>query len=454
MNSIQSAYTAITNLFYGDINNLLETENKEQKIPTNSNDPTFTTTQGLVTDSQETENDESKPTEKNLSKFLEACKRGDSLDRFLNDPVTMFEFIKHQDENGNSGMHLAAKKGFLTVIKEIDSYSLNPNAGRSFRNQQGAYPVHLAAENGHIKIVEYFEKDPYFTINCEDNKGETPLDYATREEKIEMVKFLLNSTRTNPSRIDNNYEYPIHRAARQNRISIARLLISKEPHLLYAKNKNGETPLDIAIKCYPEDIEFMQKIFNPLEGTFHVNLEKYSPLHIAILNYDVHAEKGIDQYLKELIESTLSSEEKQKEINDALYLAIRKDLLHPFDDKSVFPSLFENGAILHYEIIQEAKKTKDRVFIMHYLSEACKYGRPEHLKPFFTDSDYPVVELTDKDGNTVLHFAAINKRADIIEFLLDRGGNIIINDKNIKGHSPEDCAIMAGRNENAKLLKT
>ena len=105
-------------------------------------------------------------------------------------------------------MHYAADYGYFEVVKHLAPQLKHKNKP----NLQGYTPLHLAAKNGHHKIVEYL-------LDFVDNPNEptknypktTPLKMASQNKHSETVKVLLDKIceRFKSSSIDiiNTLEY-------------------------------------------------------------------------------------------------------------------------------------------------------------------------------------------------------------------------------------------------------
>jgi len=52
---------------------------------------------------------------------------------------------------GKSPLHLAANKGHLSIVE----YLVNQKADINAKNQDGNTPLHYAAANAHLSVVEY-----------------------------------------------------------------------------------------------------------------------------------------------------------------------------------------------------------------------------------------------------------------------------------------------------------
>ena len=51
-------------------------------------------------------------------------------------------------------------------------------------------PLHFAAQNGHLSVVEYLVNQKA-DLNAKNNKGYTPLSLANERRKMEVAEFLI-----------------------------------------------------------------------------------------------------------------------------------------------------------------------------------------------------------------------------------------------------------------------
>ncbi|TXG55176.1 hypothetical protein EZV62_020432 [Acer yangbiense] len=122
------------------------------------------------------------------------------------------ELLVLLDEEENTALHCAASIGYRKGVRyllEIDSN------GAFKRNKKGLYPLHLACENGHVKIMkELFKKWPDPTeFLC--NKGRSILHFAAKSGKESAVRCILKEKGMDKlvNRMDKDGNTPFHLAA-------------------------------------------------------------------------------------------------------------------------------------------------------------------------------------------------------------------------------------------------
>ena len=120
-------------------------------------------------------------------------------------------------------LHFAAENGHLSVVE----YLVNQKADISAKGKYDLTPLHFAAENGHLSVVEYLVNQKA-DINVKTNDDWTPLYYSYRYGDLSVV--------------ENPYCY-YHYSYNFGVFS----------------EKNGKTPLGLAIQCGKSNVvEFLK----------------------------------------------------------------------------------------------------------------------------------------------------------------------------------------------------
>ena len=85
--------------------------------------------------------------------------------------------------NFSTPLHNAANNGHLSVVE----YLVNQKADINAKDEYNSTPLHSAAQNGHLSVVEYLVNQKA-DINAQDRLGETPLGKARESNVIEYLK--------------------------------------------------------------------------------------------------------------------------------------------------------------------------------------------------------------------------------------------------------------------------
>ena len=99
------------------------------------------------------------------------------------------------DENGDSLLHLASKRGHLDIVRTlVEVYHCNPD----LVNSNCATPWHIACQNCHISVLPYLlsmtSAQVDHILRYSDNEGESLLHKACR--KVFCTLFTKNFTLT------------------------------------------------------------------------------------------------------------------------------------------------------------------------------------------------------------------------------------------------------------------
>ncbi len=129
-----------------------------------------------------------------LTKFLELITTGENIaldSKAMNNVqkgATKLNFSATNKEE-NTPLHLAAKEGHVEIVdvmlKYVEKLTINAN------NIRGNTPLHLAAINGHVDVViKLLERKFEVDLNNRNRQGQTPLHFVTTKCYPDVVKVL------------------------------------------------------------------------------------------------------------------------------------------------------------------------------------------------------------------------------------------------------------------------
>ncbi|KAF7818548.1 ankyrin repeat-containing protein ITN1-like [Senna tora] len=154
--------------------------------------------------------------------------------------------VNEVNELGETPLFVAAERGHIDVVNELLPFA--SNEGLSFKNRSGYTPLHVAASQGHQAIVQVLLNHDPELIHTFGQSNATPLISAATKGHAEVVDLLLER---DPSMLElsrSNGKNALHFAARQGHARIVKSLLRKDPQLTRRVDKKGQTALHMAVK--------------------------------------------------------------------------------------------------------------------------------------------------------------------------------------------------------------
>ncbi|WP_257264031.1 ankyrin repeat domain-containing protein [Endozoicomonas sp. ONNA2] len=148
---------------------------------------------------------------------------------------------------GTTALHLAACWGRTDcLVTLLDKMKVAVDVNVKTR-KDGATPLHMAAQNGHLETVKVLLKKYQTSVNEKMNDGCTPLHLAARNRHKEIVRAFMEIA---PLRIqvdvtNDNGDTVLHEAAREGNTEIIKALLKIDSSM---RNKDGETALHLAAR--------------------------------------------------------------------------------------------------------------------------------------------------------------------------------------------------------------
>ncbi|WP_353273595.1 ankyrin repeat domain-containing protein [Wolbachia endosymbiont (group A) of Agelastica alni] len=163
--------------------------------------------------------------------------------------------IDAQDKDGKTPLHFAAQEGNLDMVQ----FFLNRGANIKAKDMYGWTPLHFASAYGKFDVVKFF-LDSNINIRAKDRYGDTPLHLAAQNnDKSEIVESFLDSDANNINDRTNNGWTPLHVAVQGNKPSTVKLLLGRGADI-EVKDTCGQTPLDLATqKGYTDIVKILEQ---------------------------------------------------------------------------------------------------------------------------------------------------------------------------------------------------
>ncbi|KAK7074366.1 hypothetical protein SK128_009451 [Halocaridina rubra] len=395
--------------------------------------------------------------------------------------------ITAKDEDGYTPLHVAVANGNEDIVKELIKFmkSRNRNTRDVFnvKNNMRKTPLHFAARTGNLDILKVL-LDAGVDVIAKDKDGYTALHVAIASEKDKVIQELLNFEKIKQDYIadllvakNNIGKTVLHFACHVGHLEVLKVLLGSGADIL-AKDKDGYTPLHVAIAAGKEDIVYELIQFGkatkrntadsinasnnmrktPLHFAAHTghlrisemlldagavitakDKDGYTPLHVAIAAEKEDIVRKLMQFIKnrkENLHSLLNARNKIQKtpLHFAVHtgnMAILKLLLDA--GANIFAKDADGFTPLHVAIAVE----KDAV--VQELLEVNKYRNHN-----ITD----IINATNKIRKTPLHFAAHTGHIGIFKRLVDAGSNITAKDED--GFTPLHVAANVG---NEKIIQ-
>ncbi|MGL5029329.1 MAG: ankyrin repeat domain-containing protein [Wolbachia pipientis] len=187
-------------------------------------------------------------TQLDLNEQLLAAVQGEDF-RKVKDLVSRGASLDAKDKEGKIPLHFAAQEGSLGMVQ----FFLDRGANIRAKDMYGWTPLHFASAYGKFNVVKFF-LDSNINIRAKDRYGDTPLHLAAQNNnKSEIVESFLDSDANNINDRTNNDWTPLHVAVQGNKPSTVKLLLGRGANI-EVQDIFGETPLVIATRAGYKDI--------------------------------------------------------------------------------------------------------------------------------------------------------------------------------------------------------
>lgn len=304
----------------------------------------------------------------------------------------VLRFIDTQNRDKQTALHLAAERSFCDCVKILLRYKCQVN----ITDQEGKTGLHLCCGSSQDVATEIQTTIVVSNlishggkVSIKDEDGLTPLLHTAISGRIDSAKILLEEGADISSK-DSKGLTALHHAARNHQSNYIKMLV-KAGLSVDVKDKKQLTALHHAILCN--------------------SLDAVKTLCLC----------GADIYMEDT-EGRKYTEYANMYDSQAILLWLAKK----------YPTLYIN---------EESKET-----IIHYLASQ---GLPDVIRILLQTGHYKV-DVRDEDDKTPLHYAAINCREDVFEFLVNFGADIDARDG--VGATPLHFAVRWGSEAIVKYI--
>jgi len=352
-------------------------------------------------------------------KFIEALKN--NQDHKAIELIRTIDNISESKdkENGKSVLHFAIEYGRLQVVRYLIQ-TLGADIEDTSRGK--TTPLHLAAENDHLEIVEYLIAQGA-NIEAKASFDNTPLHLAALKGFLAIVQSLSEQG----ANIESEGQFaftPLHLAAKNGHLTVIKYLKEQGANIEATKSQDSFTPLHLAaLNGHLEVIQYLQEQGVNIEA---IDNRGNTPMHLA-------AESSRLKVVKYLKEQGASIESKTKYGDTILHTAAKNGHIQ------VVKYLTKQGADI--EAVDQDGATP-----LHFAAKNGHIGIVKHLKEQGAD-----IETPNKHNYTPLHFATHYNYLEIIKYLKEQGANIDYTTK--LGHTPLHIAAYFSYPKVVRYLK-
>ncbi|XP_019651801.2 ankyrin repeat domain-containing protein 27 isoform X3 [Ailuropoda melanoleuca] len=322
----------------------------------------------------------------------------------LNDPSIVTPFSR--DDRGHTPLHVAALCGQASLIDLLVSRGAVVNA----TDYHGSAPLHLACQKGYQSVtllLLHYKASP----EVQDNNGNTPLHLACTYGHEDCVKALvyydLQSCRLDIG--NEKGDTPLHIAARWGYQGIIETLLQNGAST-EIQNRLKETPLKCALNS---------KILSIMEA-HHLPLERRRRSSEVPVQPPQRPVDSISQASSTSSFSSVLASSRQEEPKKD-YREVEKLLRAVADGDLEMVRYLLEWTEEDLDELEDAVSVADVEFC-HPLCQ-CPKCAPAQKKLAKIPASGLGVNVTNQDGSSPLHVAALHGRVDLIPLLLKHGAD-------------------------------
>lgn len=267
--------------------------------------------------------------------------------------------------------------------------------------------IYAACTKGHLEILRLlFEKDGYKNINLPVKDDLTILMIACLNGQPEVVKFLLDKGANVYAENLSGFA-PIHFACKAKRLEVVELLLAHDiKQIDIPTSRDQTTPLMAA--CKKNSPAIVKLLLEKGASKKLYDVYGYSAIHIACMSGSLDA---VSELLENDDEGYIDFLDEQG--NTPLNLAVA----------------YNNKETVKFLIDKKANINLKDPYDYNAFHIACEEGHLEIVKELLSVFKDPLNQKTP-EGDTPLLIACANDREELVEFLIDCGGNIDATDYN------------------------
>ncbi|KDO20629.1 hypothetical protein SPRG_12986 [Saprolegnia parasitica CBS 223.65] len=233
---------------------------------------------GEEEDDDDNDDDEMRPQDTLLHIVVRRCSNVSRacLDLFQHNDSTSLQHLGAHDQ---SIVHAAAEGGHLRTLQAL----LVAGGDMRATDIVGATPLHLAAANGHVAIVQYLAEMMHMPLDVTTQSGETPLHFAATHNHTSVVGYLLSQKCNLNAVTTTQFCSSLHYAAARGHLDVVKQLVMAHADVL--PNAVGNTILHVAAETNDTAIlAYLSSLPAMVHFATAANNRGYSPLHVAAVH--------------------------------------------------------------------------------------------------------------------------------------------------------------------------
>ncbi|KAL6503150.1 hypothetical protein OROHE_023779 [Orobanche hederae] len=156
------------------------------------------------------------------------------------------ELLSKQNQSGETALYVAAECGHVDLVEKLVKYYDIGYAAIKAKNGFDAF--HIAAKLGELEILRVLMEGIPQLLATVDQSNATPLHTSAAQGHCEVVDFLLKKNSSLATIARNNGKTALHSSARNGHLDVVKSLLSKEPGIVAWSDKKGQTALHMAVK--------------------------------------------------------------------------------------------------------------------------------------------------------------------------------------------------------------